>query len=157
MNEEATETDTTDSLVLEISRTIRAPRERVFSAFASADEMKKWFGPGDCHVTQGELDFRVGGEYRLSMFTTDFGDADLVGTYREIVDNERIVYTWEWEKNENMHWGQMLVTVSLQDADGGTEVKIHHEGIPAAEVVAGHELGWNGSFDKLSRCYGGGD
>ena len=145
----------TENLSLEISRTIRAPKERVFAAFASADELKKWFGPGECHVIEGEMDFRVGGEYRLSMFTTDMGEADLVGTFREIVESQRIVYTWEWRNNDNMHWGQMLVTVSLAEVDGGTEVRILHEGIPAAEVCEGHKTGWNGSFDKLGRCYGG--
>ena len=89
-----------ENLTLEMSRTIRAPRKRVFAAFASADELKKWFGPGDCHVTEGEMDIRV---------------------------------------------------------DGGTEVRIQHEGIPAAEVREGHKIGWDGSFDKLGRCYGGGD
>ena len=59
--------------------------------------------------------------------------------------------------NQNMRWGQMLVTVGLAEVDGGTEVKITHEGIPAAEVCEGHKVGWNGSFDKLGRCYGGGD
>jgi len=145
------------NLTLELSRVIRAPKRRVFEAFSSAEELKKWFGPGDCHVVEGEMDFRVGGEYRLSMFTTDMGDADLVGTFREIVEDERLVYTWEWENNENMRWGQMLVKVELSEVDGGTDVKIEHRGIPAEEVCEGHKLGWNGSFDKLGRCYGGGD
>ena len=146
-----------ENLILEISRVIRAPRARVFAAFSSVDELKKWFGAGECHVIEGELDFRVGGEYRLRMFTTDMGEADLVGTFREIVDGERIVYTWEWQDNENMKWGQMLVTVSLLDVDSGTEVRLRHEGIPAAEVCEGHRDGWSGSFDKLGRRYGGGD
>ena len=145
----------TGNLRLEISRTIRAPRERVFKAFSSADELKKWFGPGECHVIEGDLDFRVGGGYRLSMFTSDMGEADLVGRFTEIVAGERIAYTWEWQNNEKMHWGQMEVTVSFRDADGGTEVSILHEGIPVAEVRDGHREGWNGSFDKLGRCYGG--
>ena len=67
-----------------------------------------------------------------------------------------MVYTWEWCNNENMRWGQMMVTVNLSEVDGGTEVNIHHAGIPAAEVCEGHKVGWDGSFDKLSHCYGGG-
>lgn len=40
--------------------------------------------------------------------------------------------------------------------DGGTVVKTLHEGIPAAQVYEGHKIGWNGSFDRLGRRYGGG-
>ena len=88
----------------------------------------------------------------------EVGDADLVGTFHEIIHGERLVYSWEWTNNENMRWGQMMVTVSLSDVEGGTEVHIHHSGMPAAEVCEGHRIGWNGSFDKLDRRYdGGGD
>ena len=153
MGSQATE----EKLVLELSRTIRAPRERGFAAFASAEELKRWFGPGECFVADGEMDFRVGGEYRLAMITSDFGGVDLVGTFREIVPCERLVYTWEGCNNENMRWGQMLVTVTFSEVDGGTEVNLHHAGMPAAEVCEGHRVGWDGSFDKLNRCYGGGE
>ena len=54
-----------------------------------------------------------------------------------------------------MHWGEMLVTVSLSDVPEGTDVRILHEGNPVAQVRDGHAHGWNGSFDKLSRCFGG--
>ena len=144
---------TTEKLVLSISRVIRAPRERVFSAFSSIDELKKWFGPGECHVIDGEIEFRSGGAYRFGMHTTDFGRADLSGIYNEIVLNTRIRCSWAWRNNEVMEpWGNMSVTVQFADHKDGSEITIQHEGLINAEVRDGHSFGWNGCFDKLTAC-----
>ena len=89
-----------DAPTLLVSRTIRAPRSRVFEAFSSIEELKRWFGPGECHVAGGEMEFEVGGSYRLDMVTQDFGNLDLIGTFQEIIDDERIVYSWQWQKHE---------------------------------------------------------
>ena len=132
---------------------IKAPRKRVFEAFASVDELMRWFCPEGCGVSGGEMDFRVGGGYRLHIFTSDVGDVDLVGEFEEIVVDERLVYTWEWQRNEQMNFGKMLVTVDFTDVDGGTEVKINHCGLPGEEACVGHRKGWDGSFDKLDRRY----
>ena len=75
----------THKLILNIKRVIRAPRSLVFAAFASVEELKKWLGPVGCHVIDGKMDFCVGGTYRFTMHTTDFGEAELIGTYQEIV------------------------------------------------------------------------
>lgn len=37
-------------LVLEMTRTFKASRERVFDAWSSLEAMTQWFGPGDCQV-----------------------------------------------------------------------------------------------------------
>jgi uncharacterized protein YndB with AHSA1/START domain len=130
---------------------IRAPRERVFASFSSIAEMKRWFGPGDCHVTGGEMDFRVGGTYRLNMHTSDFGPADLTGTFLEIVANERIVYTWNWRNNPTMaSWNSERVTIQFADEADGTRLTIQHDGFETDEVRSSHEFGWNGCCDKLS-------
>ena len=49
------------SEILELERHFNAAPERVFDAFASYEGMKAWFGPGECHVIDGEVDFEVDG------------------------------------------------------------------------------------------------
>ena len=145
----------THKLILNLKRVISAPRLLVFAAFASVEELKKWFGPGECHVIDGRMDFCVGGTYRFTMLTTDFGEAELIGRYQEIVQNERIRYTWAWRNNPVMEpWGEMLVTVQLADHADGTQVTLAHEGLINEQVRDGHDLGWNGGFDKLASCFG---
>lgn len=143
------------TLTLLLSRVIRAPRPRVFKAFSSVEELKKWFGPENCAVLEGEVDFRRGGAYRLAMHTSDFGPAELTGIYEEIVPNERLRFTWTWRKNPAMvDWGGMTVSIEFTDHRDGTLVTIQHDGLLNEQVREGHTHGWNGSLDKLSGCCG---
>jgi uncharacterized protein YndB with AHSA1/START domain len=143
----------TTGLSLVLNRVIRAPRARVFQAFSSVDEFKKWFGPDDCRVLDGEVNFRKGGGYRLNMHTSSVGPAELFGAYDEIVPNERLRLTWTWRNNPAMDgWGTMSVTIEFADHRDGTLVTIQHDGLLNDEVREGHTHGWNGSLDKLAAC-----
>ncbi|NNE94057.1 MAG: SRPBCC domain-containing protein [Verrucomicrobiales bacterium] len=145
-----------DEAAVQISRIILAPRQKVFAAFSSIEELKKWFGPGQCHVTGGTINFRTGGMYVIGMNVVDAGDVNLVGEYLEIIPGERIAFSWEWTNNPALE-GQGITRVSIDffdDADsGGTTIQLRHEGFLAAESTAGHDDGWRGSFDKLDRCF----
>jgi uncharacterized protein YndB with AHSA1/START domain len=140
--------------ILNVNRTIRAPRERVFAAFTTVEDLKKWFGPDQCHVTDGTMDFQVGGAYRLAMETAQSGPATISGIYREIVPNERISFTWIWSDNPIMDsWGDMDVTVQLTDVPEGTLVSITHRGLLSPELEEGHRYGWEGCLDKMETLF----
>ncbi len=44
----------------------------------------------------------------------------------------------------------MKVTVTLRDADGGTEVVGIHEGLPDGVSLADNEAGWRMALDNLA-------
>jgi uncharacterized protein YndB with AHSA1/START domain len=82
----------TASRELTITRIFDAPRALVFEAFSKAEHLKRWFAPDGFTVPDCEMDFRVGGTYRLCM--RGLGrDHWVHGIYREIVKPERIVST----------------------------------------------------------------
>lgn len=147
-------TTTPHKLMLSLTRVIRAPRSRVFAAFTSLEELKKWLGPGECHLLGGELDFRPGGNYRLRLHTQmpdSGGEADVVGKYEEVVRNERIRFTWSWHGSPTMEaWGETRVTFQFADHADGTQVTLTHEGFINEQARAGHNHGWVGSLDKLA-------
>jgi hypothetical protein len=44
----------------------------------------------------------------------------------------------------------MTITVTLVDADGGTDVVGLHEGLPAGVAASDNELGWQQSLARLA-------
>jgi glutathione S-transferase len=143
-----------DTFDLTISRTIRAPRQKVFEAFVKPELVRRWFGPRGFTITRADIDARVGGRFRMTMQPRS-GDAHtVVGEYREIAPPERLSFTWKWEGEAMGGLPETLVTVTLIErrAEQGveTEVKLLHSGFPAAEAREAHTNGWKSAVNKLA-------
>ena len=73
-----------------LEREYAAPRERVFGAWSDPDAKAKWFGASDF-----ELDFRIGGR-EINRGGPEGGPVfTYEASYQDIVDGERIVYTYD--------------------------------------------------------------
>lgn len=131
-------------------RVLRAPPERVFSAFLNADALAKWIPPNGFTGTVHQMDARVGGSYRMSFtnFTTSQSHA-FGGEYLEIEANERIVYTDRFD-DPNLP-GVMTTTVTLKPVSVGTDLGIVQEGIPEAIPLEACHLGWQESLVLLAK------
>lgn len=143
---------------LQIQRHIRAPREKVFAAFKSLDAMKTWFGCAPNSVKGGELDFRPGGNYRIVMDPppgTEPGTPSqfvVKGTYREIDPPRKLSYTWTWEDDPDWVGVESLVVIELQEAAGGTDLRLTHSGIPNEISRGKHAQGWEFSLQRLAEA-----
>ncbi len=137
-------------LVLEMTRTFKASRERVFDAWSSLEAMTHWFGPGDCQVLGGELDFKVGGRYRIELKTEAVGEIEVGGEYREIIRPDKIVFSWQWSGHEQLCDDVMEVVIELVELGlAETELRLTQTGFPDRENAEHHSEGWAGSFDKF--------
>ena len=137
---------------VELTRTIRAPRETVFEAWTRPEHLSRWACPDHATLESVESDARPGGRFRLAMVGPEGERYTAVGTYREVEAPSRVVYTWEWEEEEHAV-GETLVTVEFHAVDGGTEVRLVHSGFPAAEAAEGHREGWTSCLDKLEGLF----
>src|SRR5205085_10892232 len=77
-----------------IERTYDAEPERVFAAWAEAEAKLQWFGSPDGH----ELDFQVGGHERFTATLDDGSVYEYNTCYQDIVDDERIVYSYDMHR-----------------------------------------------------------
>ena len=85
-------------LVLELTRTLEAPRERILSLLTEPAQLARWWGPRGFTTPEIALDLRVGGRYRFTMQPPD-GDAfHLSGEFLEIAPPGRLVYTFRWDE-----------------------------------------------------------
>jgi uncharacterized protein YndB with AHSA1/START domain len=135
----------TDTHSLKIASTINAPRAKVFAAWTKPEILSQWFAPGARAPLPEVLDVRPGGRYRIAMKGAD--DTPVaVGEYKEVVDGEKLVFTWGWDGDPSR---PTLVTVTFTDVAGGTEVVLLHERFATAETCEHHRMGWQAIMDKL--------
>ncbi len=135
---------------VKLHRVFAASPEKVFKAFTDADAMASWFPPYGFVCKVHNMDFKIGGSYKMSFtnFTTgnkhSFG-----GKYLEIVPDELLKYTDQFD-DPNLP-GEMITTIELKKVLCGTELFATQEGIPDAIPVEMCYLGWQESLEKLKR------
>jgi uncharacterized protein YndB with AHSA1/START domain len=130
-----------------IRRHIKAPVEAVFRAWTAPEAMMKWFSPTPLmDVPVAETDLRVGDRYRVVMREGNGEEARVGGSYREIVPNRKLVFTWAWESTPDR---VSLVTIELEPEAGGTRLLLTHEMFTDQATRDRHERGWTGCVDRL--------
>ena len=142
----ATQTATKPSLTLK--RRFKAPPAKVFAAWTDPEKMKHWMGPEGVVGLSCEIDPRVGGRYRLVMRAPDGEEHDVSGTYREVVQNEKLVFTWAWKSTPER---QSQVTLTFAPDGTGTIFTLLHEQFFDEDARDHHQHGWIGSLDKLEK------
>jgi uncharacterized protein YndB with AHSA1/START domain len=130
---------------LTIKRPFKAAPAKVFAAWTRPQELAKWMGPSQVISCKAEADVRVGGHYHIQMITPD-DEHNVSGTYREVVPNERLVFTWAWR---SMPERESLVTISLKPDGEGTLMTFTHEHFFDEDARDRHNQGWTGTFEKL--------
>jgi uncharacterized protein YndB with AHSA1/START domain len=104
------------------------------------------------------FDAREGGSFRISLTydeptgtgkTTAHTDT-YHGRFVKLVPNEQVVEVVEFETTDPALRGEMTITITLADADGGTEVRAVHDGLPRGLSTADNEVGWREALAKLA-------
>ena len=104
---------------LVVTRVIDAPRRLVFKAWTQPEHIARWWGPQGFTTIHCEMDIRVGGAYRFGMRSPQGTEHWKRGVYREIVEPERIVFTFAWEDADGHPGHELLTTVTF--AEQGSE------------------------------------
>lgn len=153
-------TDNSSNSVV-IERVLDAPVATVWQMWAEAEHFASWYGPMGATIPVAEMDVQVGGKRRVSMaMETPNGPMTMwfVGEYKEIVENQRLVYTESLAHEDGtlmtaeemgMPPGSPMETeviVVLEDLGDKTKMTMTHVGVPADSPGA---MGWNMAFDKL--------
>jgi uncharacterized protein YndB with AHSA1/START domain len=104
------------------------------------------------------FDPREGGSFRISLTydapsgagkTTEHTDT-YQGRFVKLVPNEEVVEVVEFETADPALQGEMTITITLVDADGGTDLLAVHDALPPGLSPADNETGWRMALDKLA-------
>lgn len=133
-----------------LHRVLRSKPERVYRAFLDPAATAKWLPPYGFTCKVDHIDARIGGTYRMSFTNFSTGNShSFGGEYRELVPNEKLVYTDKFD-DPNLQ-GEMRTTITIKPVMTGIELNVVQEGIPEAIPVEMCYLGWQESLMQLAK------
>jgi uncharacterized protein YndB with AHSA1/START domain len=133
---------------LTLKRRLNAAPAKVFNAWTDPQKLTRWFGPSEAEILQAEIDARVGGAYRILMRTSGGEEHGVSGIYREVVPNEKLVFTWAWRTTPER---ESLVTITIKPDGDGSMLTLLHEQFFDEAARDRHQHGWTGTLEKLAR------
>lgn len=133
-----------------IERKLSASPKRVFAAWANKESKRAWFVEGKgFEVHKFAMDFREGGA-EDSSFTFERGQLSNSTLYHDIVENERIVFSYSMAMG-NARFSVSLATVELHGDGEGTRLIFTEQAafLESADGPKMREQGWTQLLDRL--------
>lgn len=139
---------TVQNFSLTMNRQFKASKKAVYDAWTNEEALKNWFAPtSEMTTVVHVLELHVGGKYRIEMIETTGTSHKIHGEYVALNPYDQIVFTWEWESDEQKV--NSLVTIDLSEKDGTTNMVLTHEKLASQESVDLHSEGWTGCLGQL--------
>jgi uncharacterized protein YndB with AHSA1/START domain len=132
-----------------ISRVVDAPPARVYRAYLDPEEFVQFWSPEGVTIALDTVVIEpwVGGRFECTMVVEAMDNLELpnVGTFVEIVENERLVFC-------EASLGDLISTMTFTEVgDGRTEIAVSQVNVPVEYLGQQATDGFNSCFDKLER------
>jgi uncharacterized protein YndB with AHSA1/START domain len=140
-----------------ITREFDAPPHLVWKAWTTPELVKRWWHSNRGTMMTAEIDLRVGGKWRWVMIAAGGFEVAFHGQYREIVPDERLVYTEVYEGAPQGPDGEEAVLNTLVFAAKGTRTLLTNlteartKEVRDTIINSGMEAGMQDAFDLLEQ------
>jgi uncharacterized protein (TIGR03086 family) len=118
--------------------------DEAFALITEPDRLRRWL------AVSARVDLRAGGEFRWTLTPM----AVAAGTVIEVDPGRRIVLGFAFEASAEQRTDTL--TLTIEPAEGGTLVRLVHEGLPE-DSADGVLEGWSHFFERLERAAVTGD
>ncbi len=134
---------------IEKSALLPVPADEAFALITRPERLRRWL------AVSARVDLRAGGEFRWTLTPV----AVAAGTVLEVDPGRRIVFGFGWEQSAQAQAAEPrtdTVTITIEPAEGGTLVRLVHDGLPEEDGTGVLE-GWTHFFERLERAAATGD
>ncbi len=139
-----------------ITREFDAPRELLFKAHIDPEIYVQWVGPNDLEMSIQKLDAFDGGTYEFT-HTRDGHSYRFFGSYHEVLNNERIIGTFEFDGlPERGH--VIMGKTTFEELPNGRSRLVHQSVFFSVSdrdgmVQSGMERGVTEGYEKLDALF----
>lgn len=144
-------TDATTTPEFTITRTLDAPRELVWRAWTEPEHLVQWLHPHGVSTQRESLSFdvRKGGKYTYTMVADDTGkEYPTSGEFLEVVEPERLVFTWGIPENPTVK--DPVATVTFTSEGTKTRMEFHLLGVGGQPGDNNVYDGWSEALENLA-------
>jgi uncharacterized protein YndB with AHSA1/START domain len=134
-----------------ITRIFDAPRDLVFQAWIEPDRAARWWGPQGFITTYCDMDVRPGGAFRVCMRSPEGVEHWKQGVYREVVEPERLVFTFAWQDAEGRPGHETVVTITFEEHGAKTKLTLHQGIFESVARCHDHQAGWTSTLERLAQ------
>lgn len=142
------------------SRVIKASPQTIYEAFVDPESLVSWLPPKGMKGHIYEFDARAGSIYRMSLTyigtdhstpgkTSEHVDV-FKGRFLDFIPNERIVQLVEFESDDPVFAGEMIMTWTLASVLNGTAVTVVCENVPEGIRKEDHDVGLRSTLENLA-------
>lgn len=141
-----------------VTRHLDAPPATVYRALVDRHAVARWKVPSGMTCEVHEFESREGGRFRISL-TYDAPDRagkssahtdTYHGRFVKLVPGELVVEMDEFETADPALHGKMTITLTLTEANGGTDLVAVHDGLPSGLSPEDNEVGWTEALTRLA-------
>ena len=123
----------------------------VYRAWVEIGQVQEWWGPQGFTVVSCEMDVRPGGKWRREIKSPEGQVFLRHGIYREVVEPERLVFTYATDDVGGARDHETTVTVLFAEAGKGkTRVTLWQTGFDMIASAASHKDGWTSTMERFS-------
>jgi uncharacterized protein YndB with AHSA1/START domain len=138
---------------IHVTRAFDAPPHLVWRTYTEPELIARWWHANRGEIQSIDVDLRVGGQWRWVMVIPDGYEVAFNGEYREIVPDERLVYTEIFEGVPTDPADAAVNTVTFTEVDGRTQM-VSVTDLPNREardaiLETGMEAGMQDAYDLL--------
>jgi uncharacterized protein YndB with AHSA1/START domain len=142
------------------SKVIHATPDALYHAFTSPEAIAVWLAPGEMTGKVHNFDLRVGGGYEMSLFyppsekesrgKTSTKEDRFAARFVELKPSRKIVQAINFNSSNPDFQGEMIMEVSFEPKNEGTEVTILFKNIPPGIRPEDNEAGTLSTLEKLA-------
>ena len=136
---------------LEMEKQFSVSADRLYEAWTTEKDLKQWWHPMENELQRVTNELKEGGTVRYEFATKEGGEAFTIdGTYKEVKERERLVYTWNWHlPSDSVQDSEFLLTIEFSGDENSSRLHVRQDQFSSEEAVHPHREGWEKALQSL--------